>query len=136
LSVVDLIASGRLAEVPADRATALVRLDRADQHLATCAALIGHDNEVAYGSLYDAARKAITAHMLANGLRLPGRAGAHEAVGIYAAERIGDSSGSVGEFQRLRRNRSEYDDAIFGEQEVRTDLDHARNIVAAVRAAL
>lgn len=138
LTVADLVRAGRLEVVPADRASALVRLARADQHLATAAALIGQDNEVAYGSLYDAARKAVTAHMLANGLRPPAKPGAHEAVGIYAVSRLTDATGSIGQFQRLRRrrNRSEYDDIIIGRQDVEVDLQHARDIVAAVRAAL
>lgn len=124
LSVAELLRSGRLEVVPADRATAAVRLARAEQHLDTAAALIGHDNEVAYGSLYDAARRAVTAHMLANGLRAPAKPGAHEAVGIYAVIRLTDPSSSV--LQRLRRNRSEYDDIIVGRQDVETDLQHAR----------
>ena len=76
--------------------------------------------------------------MLANGLRVPGRAGAHEAVGIYAEERVPDPTGAVGEFQRLRRRRykSEYEDSVFGNDEVAEALAHARNIVAAVRASL
>lgn len=138
LSVDDLLRSGRLQAVPADRATALVRLARAEQHLETAAALVGHDNEVAYGSLYDAARKAVTALLLANGLRVPAKPGAHEAVGIYAMNVLTDPSGSVGQFQRLRRqrNRSEYDDIIVGKQDVEIDLKYARGIVAAVRGTL
>jgi RecA/RadA recombinase len=138
LNVDDLLRSGRLEVVPADRAAALVRLARAEQHLDTAAALVGHDNEVAYGSLYDAARKAVTALMLANGFRVPAKPGAHEAVGIYAVNVLTDPSGSVSQFQRLRRrrNKSEYDDIIVGRQDVENDLQHARDEVAAVRALL
>jgi RecA/RadA recombinase len=138
LNVDDLLRSGRLEVVPADRAAALVRLARAEQHLDTAAALVGHDNEVAYGSLYDAARKAVTALMLANGFRVPAKPGAHEAVGIYAVNVLTDPSGSVSQFQRLRRrrNKSEYDDIIVGRQDVENDLQHARDLVAAVRALL
>lgn len=137
-TVAQLLTAGRLERVPADLAGARARLARAEQHLATAAALIGHDNEVAYGSLYDAARKALTAHMLAHGLRVPARPGAHEVVGWYGAERVPDPTGSIHEFQRLRkrRNRSEYDDTVFGDRDVATDLDHARDIVAAVKALL
>lgn len=138
LTIADLLRAGRLERVPADRGTALSRLARADQHLVTAAALVGQDNEVAYGSLYDAARKAVTAHMLAHGLRATSKPGAHEAVGAYALEAVPDPTGSVLEFQQLRkrRNRSEYDDIVLGRQDVELDLQHASDIVDAVRAAL
>ncbi len=137
-TVQQLLGAGRLQQVPADRDAALARLQRAVQHLATARELVGRDNEVAYGSLYDAARKAITAHMLAHGLRATARAKAHEAVGQYAAEWIPDSSGGVAAFDRLRRrrNRSEYEDAVIGDQDVTTDLTLARGIVEAVSVAL
>ena len=133
-----LVASGRLERVPADLATARVRLGRAEQHLTTAAGLLGQDDEVAHGSLHDAARKAITAHMLANGLRATNRAGAHEAVGRYAVAVLPAADGSVARFDRMRRrrNRSEDDDLVLGGRDVQTDLEHARAIVAAVSAAL
>lgn len=76
--------------------------------------------------------------MLAQGLRATARACAHETVGLYAVEQITDATGSVARFDRLRRrrNRSEYDDLVLGDQDVRTDLGHARGIVAAVVADL
>ncbi len=96
------------------------------------------DAEIAYTALYDAARKAVTAHMLAEGLRVPSGQGAREAVGIYAIERISDATGSVAHYQRLRRtrNRSEYNDLVLGRAQLEADLRHATNIVAAVRGAL
>jgi len=48
-TVVELVPSGRLEAVPANPASAATRLARGEQHLATAAALLGHDNEVAYG---------------------------------------------------------------------------------------
>ncbi len=67
VSVADLLASGRLERIAPDRAAGLVRIAKAEQHLATSQMLLGHDNEMAYAALYDAARKAATAHMLARG---------------------------------------------------------------------
>lgn len=138
-TVADLLRAGRLEPIPADPATAAARLAKAEQHLSTASRLAGDDNEVAYGSLYDAARKAVTAHMLAHGLRAPaGKPGAHEVVGLYAVERVVDPSGSVREFQRMRRrrNKAEYDDIVLGRLDVEADLDYARRIVDAVRATL
>lgn len=139
LSVDALLISGRLERIAPDDSGALVRIAKAEQHLATAQMLLGHDNEVAYTALYDAARKAATAHMLARGIRAStSKPGAHEAVGIYLAERVPDPKASVGKFQRLRikRNATEYRDLVVGEREIASDLVHATNIVAAVRADL
>jgi len=137
-TVADLVAAGRLERVPADAHLAGLRLATAEKHLATAAGLVGVDNDVAYTTLYDAARKAITAHMLANGLRAKATARAHEAVGVYAEERVMDPTGSIRGFQaiRRRRNKSEYQDLSLGELDVIADLAHAPNIVTAVKAAL
>ena len=134
-----LLVSGRLERIAVDRSAASLRLAKAEQHLATAQMLLGQDNEVAYTALYDAARKAATAHMLARGIRAStSKPGAHEAVGIYLAEMVPDPTGSVGKFQRIRskRNGTEYRDLIVGDQEIASDLVHATNIVAAVRADL
>ena len=139
LSVEALLVSGRLERIAPDPSTASMRIAKAEQHLATAQMLLGNDNEVAYTALYDAARKAATAHMLARGIRAStSKPGAHEAVGIYLAEVVPDPSGSVGKFQRMRskRNATEYRDIVVGEQEITSDLVHATNIVAAVRADL
>jgi len=139
LSVADLLASGRLERIAPDRSAALVRIEKAERHLVTAQVLLGHDNEMAYTALYDAARKAATAHMLARGIRAStSRAGAHEAVGIYLAEMVPDPTGSVHKFQRIRskRNGTEYRDLVVGDQEIASDLAHATDIVAAVRADL
>ncbi len=106
LTVAALLNAGRLERVPGDRDAALSRISKADTHLTTAAALITVDNDMAYTALYDAARKAVAAHMLAHGFRVPARMGAHKAVGIYAEETIPDSTGSVADFQRMRRQRN------------------------------
>ena len=105
--------------------------------MTTAGRLVGQDDEVACGSLHDAARK-ITAHVLAHGLRATNRAGAHEVVGRYAAAAITDTGGSVARSDRVRRrrNRSEDDDPVLVDRDVEVDLDHATAVVAAVSAAL
>jgi len=81
-------------------------------------------------------RIAVTAHMLSVGYRVPGIAGAHEAVGIYAEATI--SSPGTTEYQRIRRrrNKSEYDDITIGKADLTTDLAHAAAVIQAVRDAL
>lgn len=109
--VAALITARRLETVPADIATARQRLECAREKLATIASL---DVEVAYVTAYDAARIAVTAHMLAAGYRVRATTGAHEAVGIYAEASI--STPSAREFKRMRRrrNKAEYDDIVIG----------------------
>ena len=70
--------------------------------------------------------------------RVPAKPRAHETAGFYAAENLTDPTGSVNEFQRMRRrrNKSEYDDIVLGSQDVDADLVHATNIVSAALAAL
>lgn len=134
----DLLRSGRLERVPADVDAARDRLRACEQHLRSADLLVDADPAMAYAALYDAARKAVTAHMLANGYRAANRPGAHEAVGLYGAAEVNDATGSVMRFQsmRLKRNRSEYHDVPVGQQEVVADLARARDIVAAVGTAL
>jgi len=69
-AVTQLIAAGRIERVPRDLATARLRLHRAEEKLAVANTLATIDIEVAYVTAYDAARVALTAHMLAAGLRV------------------------------------------------------------------
>lgn len=134
----ELLNTGRVERVPADLSAAADRVDACLQHLTSAAVLADSDPAMAYAALYDAARKAITAHMLARGLRATNRPGAHEAVGLYGVAELTDPGGSVARFQgmRLARNRSEYQDRPVGRQEVANDLRHAAAIVEAVRVEL
>ncbi|HST50104.1 hypothetical protein [Jatrophihabitans sp.] len=131
-----LITARRIEQVPADRPSALLRLVRAEEKLEAARKIAAFDVEVAYVVSYDAARIAVTAHMLAAGYRVRAIAGAHEAVGTYAEAVI--ASPSVGEFQRMRRrrNKAEYDDIAIGHAELTADLAHAEAIIEAVRTAL
>jgi hypothetical protein len=135
-AVTRLITAGRIEQVPADRASALVRLTRAEEKLDTARKIAPIDVEVAYVTGYDATRIAVTAHMLANGCRVRAVAGSHEAVGSYADAMI--ASPSAREFQRMRRrrNKAEYDDIAIGRADLTADLAHSEAIIEAVRNAL
>jgi hypothetical protein len=140
VSVPGLVRDGRLEKVTADLTAAWSRLDEAKTHLASSAMLAPSDPALAYIALYDAARKAITALMQANGYRVTNRSGAHQAVGLYAEATVatGDAASHIRAFDRMRqiRNRSEYEHQPITEQLLTTDLDHARAIVAEVEVAL
>lgn len=128
-----LLTARRIEYVPADRASALVRLARAQEKLEAARKIAAIDVEVAYVTAYDATRIAVTAHMLAAGYRVRAVTGAHEAVGVYAEAVI--RSPSTREFQRMRRrrNKSEYDDIAIGRADLTADLTHAEAIIQAVR---
>jgi hypothetical protein len=140
VTVAQLLRDGRIEKVNPDIRTAWSRLDEARTHLISSAALTASDPTLAYVALYDAARKAIAAHMQAHGYRVANRAAAHQAVGLYAAATLasGDALPHVRAFDRLRqiRNRAEYDRQPITERLLVTDLGHARAIVAAVEVAL
>lgn len=71
--VTNLLTARRIEQVPADRASALVRLTRAEEKLEAAPRIAGIDVEVAYVTGYDATRIAVTAHMLAAGYRARAR---------------------------------------------------------------
>lgn len=139
-SVDRLTREGRLEQVPADPAAARERIQEARRHLGSSGMLAGSDESLAYVALYDAARKAVTAHMLAHGYRSANQVGAHQAVVLYAEAilGVGSAAAAVAAFDRMRRvrNRSEYGGQVIGAQLVAADLIHARAIVAAAESAL
>ena len=107
-------------------------VDEARRHLESAERILDADANGAYQLLYDAARKAVSAHMLAAGYRATNRAGAHEATARYAREALDEPRTAHLDRMRKNRNRSEYDIRFFDTRELRADLEHARAIVAAV----
>jgi hypothetical protein len=137
----ELVAGGRIELVPTDGRAAAALLEEAERHLTSAAAIASTDPNGAYSLLYDAVRKAVTAHMLARGYRVAGgRLRGHEAVVRYAEASLseGPHSEHVAQLDRIRRarNRSEYGFATFGARQLEADLQHAHAIIAAVRANL
>jgi hypothetical protein len=136
-SVGELVAEGRLENVPVDPEAAANMLAEAVRHLDSAATITRTDPNGAYQLLYDAARKGVAAHMLAHGLRARNRQGAHQAVVLYAEEALAGCR-DVRYMDRMRRsqNRSEYDIKVFGAAEVAAGLEHARAIVGAAAAGI
>jgi hypothetical protein len=98
--------------------------------------LAGDEPDAAYALLYDAARKAVAAHMLAHGLRARNASGAHQATARYAAATLTGTSSR--ELDRLRRfrNRIEYGATSLDFAQVEHDLAHARAITDDVSLSL
>jgi len=135
-TLAQLLAARRLEAVPADQPAAAIRLQRAIDKLAAAQSIEEIDVEVAYVTMYDATRVAVTAHMLANGYRARPVARAHEAVGDYAEAVIASPSAKQFHAIRRRRNKSEYDGIILGRADFDADLVHAQAIIDAVQTAL
>ncbi len=62
-----LVAEGAIERVAADPETARVELTQAQLHVESAAEIAGRDPGAAFSVAYDAIRKAIAAHMRANG---------------------------------------------------------------------
>ena len=75
-TVDQMLADGRLERVPANPVAAQGLIDKAQTHLGSAAVLAGTDVELAYDALHAANRKALTAVLLAQGLR-PTRIAGH-----------------------------------------------------------
>lgn len=130
----ELLSHGRIERVPKDPDSAASMLEEAQLHLMSADQIMTLDPTGAYSLLYDAARKAVAAHMLANGYRAASsKPGAHAAVVSYAAAALRSSGFAelVRHFDRMRRtrHRAEYESAIIGSQQLERDLTKARQIV-------
>ncbi|MDQ4124535.1 MAG: hypothetical protein M3134_02900 [Actinomycetota bacterium] len=136
----DLIDEKRIERVVPDRARAETKLDEAERHLESSRAVAANDPEDAYALLYDAARKAVDAHMAANGLRVSkSRPAAHETTALYAAEVIGgayEADGKALNRMRKQRNRAEYGSWHISAARLKKDHAHAAGIVEAIRREL
>ena len=134
-----LLEKGLLERVSPDDAVTQELLTEAARHLVSAERIAADDPNGAYQLLYDAARKALIAHMSANGVRVvKGKPGGHETTGKYGRSALSTAESSLAHFDRMRRNRnrSEYELRFFDDHEIAVDLEHARAIVAAVGAVL
>lgn len=131
----ELVAARRLERVPADPQGARLRLEAARRHLESAALLVEADPDGAYALLYDGARKAVAAQMLAAGLRARNAPGAHEAIARYAAAALAGPAPAELDRMRRFRNRAEYGTSHLSPAQAAHDLETARAIAAAAAAA-
>ncbi len=139
MTVDELVARGLLERVEADSKAAQELIATASTHLLSARAIAESDTAGAYQLGYDGARKAIAAHMTANGLRVvKKKPGGHETTGRYAIAAINDDAEAIKMFERMRRrrNRSEYGVAHFEVTEVVEALDIVERIIGAVARSL
>lgn len=131
-TIEQLLATGQLERVPANLPAAHALVDKARTHLHSAALLAAGDVELAYDALHTANRKALTAVLLAQGLR-PTRAGGH--TGVYDAVRaqLDPPLGpTLAPYTRIRRTRNagDYsDDLPPSPEDVHADLPLCQAIV-------
>lgn len=107
----EMLANRRLERVAVNRDHALGVIDTAERHLRTAAVIaVTDDHGMAFTAAYDGARKALTAVLAIEGLRVRPVGGAHRNTGLAAAAFVSD--GVLPEFEWLRqvRNATEYPD--------------------------
>lgn len=133
-----LISAGRIEVVPADLAAAADRLTVVRTHLVAASAIAEIDPDGAYALAYDAARKAVTAHMLASGARPRNRSGSHQAVAQYAVAALGEANraGTSRHLDRMRRTRNsgEYSGGTVTHRQATHAIQVATDLLALVEA--
>jgi hypothetical protein len=136
-SIAELVSRGHLEHVDADDDESASLLEHAEAHLRSATSLMDSDPAGAYQLLYDAARKAVVADMLANGYRVKAnRPGAHATTVQYAEIELAGSvdDDALRHFDQMRRsrNRSEYGGLTIGRRQLEADLRYATAIVTTV----
>lgn len=138
--IAGLVRDGQLRQARPDPETARGELLVARRHVESAKRLVEDDPTLAFVALYDAMRKAISAHMRSAGYRVTGGPGQHVKTGRYASVAL-DHLGidvHLGEFDALRdlRNQSEYDALWVRPEDVHAAVAHATAILDAVTADL
>jgi hypothetical protein len=138
--VAALLAEGVIETVRADLTAASRDVRASESHLRAAEMIASYDPTGAFALAYDAMRKAVVAHMRANGYRVTSRPGAHQRTGRYARAALGGHAidEHLAAFDDLRqvRNKTEYDALIVAEATAADAVRHARAIVEAVERAL
>ncbi|TQL02348.1 hypothetical protein [Cellulomonas sp. SLBN-39] len=134
-----LVGQGQLERVPVNADAAASMIAQARRHLVSAETLAPSDVVLAYDALHAANRKALTAVLLAQGLR-PTRAGGHTAVHEAARAQLDPPLGKVvAPYSRIRRirNAGDYlDDITSTTEDVLADLPLCRAIVDAAAKVL
>ena len=139
----EAIALRDLERIEPNMAAAGERINDARRHVRSARTLAEDDVTLALAACHDAIRKAITAHMGANGYRPRGGDGAHRIVLAYARTQLATliTASDIDDADELRRDRgiAEYDDfarAKLKTADVLGAADLAERIVNAVAKAL
>ncbi len=139
----EAIATRDLERVTANMAAAGDRVNDARRHVRSARSLADDDTSLAIAACHDAIRKAITAHMVANGLRPRGGDGAHRIVLEYARHQLGAviTADDLIEATEIRQDRAlaeygEFPSRRLDGAHIRAAADVAERILNAVASAL
>lgn len=141
--VTEPIALRDLERIKPDMGAAGERINDARRHVRSARLLADDDTTLAMSACHDAIRKAITAHMSADGLRPRGGEGAHRIVLDYARHRLADliDPRDLAEADEIRKDRALAEYGDFASRQL--DADHvlaaaavADRIVQAVAGSL
>ena len=130
-----MLANRRLerVEVNSDHANRLIAT--AELHVRTAGVLAGTDDHaMAFTAAYDGARKALTAVLASEGVRVRPVGGAHRNTAVAAAALVEDQALQEFDWMRQVRNATEYPDdkrPTATEQDVEEGIDAASAIVDA-----
>ncbi len=141
--LVEALATGDLERVTANMGAAGERINDARRHVQSSRQLAPQDPTLAMSACHDAIRKALTAHLTANGLRPRGGEGAHRIVLAYARNQL---VGVIDEedleaADDIRRDRAVAEYGDFAARHITTEqithaADVAERIVNAVATQL
>lgn len=133
-----MLTGRRLERVEPNLEHALAVVQMAERHVATAKVLAEtEDQGMAFTAAYDGGRKALTAVLAIEGLRVRPAGGAHRNTGIAAAVFVGDPSLEEFDWMRQVRNATEYPDLdrpTATAQDVAEAIEAAGAIVAACMA--
>lgn len=139
-TVRELLAARRLDRIRPSRSQATDLLAVARRHVDSAKKVGRGDPLGAIALAYDAVRKAVAAHMAANGFRPANAPGAHRAVIDYAYDRLADalSEEQLAALDRMRRvrNQAEYEAIDLPLREAAWLVGHAADVVPALAALL
>lgn len=134
-----MLSDGHLERVPVAREAANSLIEKARTHLRSADLLADTDTELAYDALHAANRKALTAVLLAQGLRPTreaGHTGVFEAVRAQLDPPLGRTLAPYSRIRRARNAGDYLDELPSGPGDVRSDLPLCSAIVDAAARVL
>jgi len=135
IHVEQLIADGRVQRVEPNRGHSDRLIEMAERHLKTAMLVAESDPESAYAAAYDAARRALSALLAVQGLRVTSNGGHWSLYAAVSAQLDPPHGPTLRPFDRIRRRRNQIEyprpeTRTMTSREVLEDVPRVRRIVA------